>query len=70
MTIVMAAIFAVACFSVAITGLHAIGELTDPVQIADARGFSMFWAFLGVISVGMGAVSVWIVRTQKDDIDS
>ena len=70
MTIVFAAIFAVACFSVAITGLLAIGELTDPVQIADARGFAVFWAFLGVIAVAMGAVSVWIVRTQKDTTGS
>ena len=65
MTIVMAAIFALVCFGVAISGLNAIGEMTDPVQIADARGFAMFWAFLGFIAVIMGAVSWWIVRTQK-----
>lgn len=67
MTIVMAAIFALVCFGVAISGLNAIGEMTDPVQIADARGFAMFWAFLGFIAVIMGAVSWWIVRTQKGE---
>jgi len=67
MSIVIAAIFAVICFGVAITGFSAIGEMTDPVQVADAKGFAGFWAFLGTIAVVLGAVSVWIVRTGKDD---
>ena len=67
MSIVIAAIFAVICFGVAITGFSAIGEMTDPVQVADAKGFAGFWAFLGTIAVVLGAVSVWIVRTSKDD---
>lgn len=70
MTIVMAAIFAVACFCVAVLELNAIGEMTDPAQIADAKGYAMFWTFLGVVAVVMGALSVWIIRTQKNDTDS
>lgn len=69
MTIVMAAIFALVFFGVAITGYNAIGEMTDPVQIADAKGFTMFWAFLGCVAVVMCAVSVWMVRTHKDGED-
>jgi len=70
MTIVIAAIFAAVCFCVAGFGLNAASEMTDSAQIADARGYAMFWTFLGVVAVAMGALSVWIVRTQKDDTDS
>jgi len=67
MSVVMAVIFALAAFAVAITGYNSIGDMTDPVQIADARGFAMFWAFLGFIAVMMGAVSWWIMRTHKNE---
>ena len=69
MSIVIAAIFAGICYSVAITGFSAIGEMTDPAQVADARGFAGFWAFLGTIAVVLGGLSVWIVRTGKEGDD-
>ena len=67
LTMVVAAIFALICFGVAITGFTSLGEITDPQVLSDARGFAWFWAFLGAISVVMGVVSWWIVRTAKDD---
>lgn len=70
MTIVMAAIFAVICFSVVGFVLSGVGEMTDPAQIGDAKGFAMFWAFLGFVAVIMCAISVWIVRTHKDGEDA
>jgi hypothetical protein len=70
LTVVIAAIFAAVCFGVAILGFKGIGEMTDATQIADARGYAMFWTFLGVIAVAMGALSAWIIRTQKNDTDS
>lgn len=66
LSIVIAAIFAVICFSVAFTGFNALGGITDPTQAADAKGFAWFWAFLGLISVVFGAVGMWIVRTHKE----
>jgi hypothetical protein len=69
LSIVIAAIFAVICYSVAFTGYSAIGGMTDAAQVADAKGFAGFWAFLGTIAVVLGAVSVWIVRTGKEDGD-
>ncbi len=63
----IAAVFAVICYGVAITGFSSIGEMTDPVQIADARGFSWFWVFLGTVAVVLGAVTMWILRTRDDD---
>lgn len=66
LTIVMATIFAVICFGVAITGFSALGGITDPVQAADAKGFAWFWAFLGIIAVVFGVLGLWIVRTHKE----
>ena len=68
--VVMAAIFAMVCFGVAVWGFSAIGEMTDPQQIADSKGYAMFLAFLGFVAVIMGAVSVWMVRTHKDSEDA
>ncbi len=65
-SVVMAAIFAAICFSVAITGFSSLGDIVDPAQQADAKGFSWFWAFLGTVAVVFGGVGIWIVRTNKD----
>ena len=54
MSVVMAAIFAVVCFGVAITGFTSIGGIEDPVQRADGLGFAWFWT------------GVWIIRTHKE----
>ena len=66
LTILMAAVFAILCYGVAITGFSSIGEMTDPAQVADAKGFAWFWVFLGSVALALGAVSWWIVRTQQD----
>ena len=66
MSVVMAAIFAVVCFGVAITGFTSIGGIEDPVQRADGLGFAWFWTFLGGVAVVFGALSVWIIRTHKE----
>ena len=67
MSIVIAIIFAAVCFSVAITGFVSSGSIEDPVQRADGYGFAWFWTFLGAIGVVFGALSVWILKTQKEE---
>ena len=67
MTIVMAAIFAVVCFGVAITGFTSLGEISDATQKADAKGFAWFWTFLGTVASVLGLGAWWMVRTHKDD---
>ena len=67
MTVVMAAIFAVICYGVAITGFLSLGDIADATQKADAKGFAWFWAFLGSVATVFGLLAVWMVRTQKDD---
>jgi hypothetical protein len=66
MTMILAAIFAILCFSVAITGFTSLGNITDPQQLSDAKGFAGFWAFLGSVSIVFGLVSWWMARTEKE----
>jgi hypothetical protein len=67
MSVIVAAIFAAVCFGVAITGFSSLGDLADPVQQADARGFAWFWAFLGSVGVVFGALGIWIVKTHREE---
>jgi hypothetical protein len=63
---ILAVIFAIVCFSVAVTGFTSLGPITDPVQLSDAKGFAWFWAFLGTVGVLFGALSWWIAGTVKE----
>ena len=65
-SIIIAAIFATLCFGVAITGFNALGGISDPIQLSDAKGFAWFWVFLGCVAIVFGAVGVWLVRTEKE----
>jgi hypothetical protein len=67
MTVIMCAIFAAVCFGVAITGFVSSTDIPDPAQRADGFGFAWFWAFLGSIAVVFGGLSVWIIRTHKEE---
>jgi hypothetical protein len=40
--VILAVIFAVFCLGFAIAGFSSLGEVTDPVKAADARGFAWF----------------------------
>jgi len=66
MSVIFAAIFAAVCFTVAIDGFVALGDVADPAARADGQGFAWFWTFLGVVAVAFGALGVWMVKTQKD----
>ena len=67
MSVILAAIFAVVCYGVAVTGFTSLGGINDPVQLADAKGFAWFWTFLAAVALVFGALSLWITRTEKDD---
>jgi hypothetical protein len=70
MTVVVAAIFAAVCFGVAITGFTSLGEIVDPTQMADAKGFAWFWTVLGSVASGFGLLAWWMVRTHGEDEDA
>ena len=70
MAMIMAAIFAAVSLSVAVSGFIGLGDITDPTQASDARGFAWFWTFLGSIAVGLGSLAWWIERSQRNADDS
>ncbi len=59
-------VFACICFGFAITGFMSLGEIADPAQATDARGFAWFWSFLAGVAVFFGLLSWWIARPQSD----
>lgn len=67
MSLVAGIAFALVCFGIAIHGFLSMAEMTDATQIADARGFAGFWSFLGVVGATMAAVSLWMLRTARDE---
>jgi hypothetical protein len=69
-TMVMAAIFAAICLAVAITGFTSLGDITDPRDAADARGFAWFWTFLASVSIGLGLLAWWVARNHKEGEDA
>jgi len=64
---VIAAIFAGICLAVAITGFTSLGDITDPTEAADAKGFAWFWAFLASVAIGLGFLAWWVARSHKED---
>ena len=62
-----AAPFALICLGVALNGFLSMGEITDPEQVADARGYIGFWLFLAVIAVVSGVLSWWLMSAQQND---
>jgi len=67
MTMVLAAVFAVICLGVAITGFSSLGDIADPTQAADARGFAWFWTFLAGVAIALGLLAWWITRARRED---
>lgn len=67
MTMIVSAIFAAVCLGFAVNGFMALGEIADPTQAADARGFAWYWTFLATIAIVFGAISWWLARTDKRD---
>ncbi len=67
MAVVIAVVFSLVCFGVAIQGFTSLDGISDPEQLADAKGFAWFWAFLGAVGVASGLGSHWIARTAKED---
>lgn len=65
-----AAPFALICLGFAISGFVSLGEITDPEQLADAKGYIWFWTFLASIAVISGALAWWLMSTQKNDAEA
>jgi hypothetical protein len=44
-----------------------LGELTDPTQLADAKGFAWFWTFLASVAIAFGLAAWWLARNSGDE---
>ncbi len=66
-TMVIAAIFAAICLGVAITGFTSLSNITDPTEVADARGFAWFWTFLASVAIVLGLLAWWVARNHRED---
>jgi len=67
MAMMMSAIFGALSLGFAVYGFVSLGDMTDPTQASDARGFVWFWAFLASIAIGLGVLAWWIERTQRKE---
>jgi hypothetical protein len=65
MAMMMSAIFGAISLAYAVYGFVSLGDIADPAQASDARGFVWFWAFLGSIAIGLGLLAWWIEHTQR-----
>ena len=64
---ILSAVFAVGCLAFALTGFTSLGDIADPAQLADAKGFAWFWTFLAAVGATFGVLSWWIARTANDN---
>ena len=62
-----AAPFALICLGFALSGYFQLDEIADPAQMTDAKGYIGFWLFLFCVAVASGALSWWLMTTQKAD---
>lgn len=69
-SMLLAAVFAAVCLGVAITGFSSLGEIQDPAQMSDAKGFAWFWTFLGCVAIGFGLLAWWLIRSHKEGEDA
>ncbi len=70
MAMIMATIFAALSLAFAVSGFIGIGDIADPTQAADARGFALFWTFLAAVAIGLGSLAWWMERSQRKADDS
>jgi hypothetical protein len=64
---IMSALFAALCLGFAISGFSSLGDVSDPAQLSDAKGFAWFWTFLAIVAIVFGLLSWWMYRTQDDE---
>ena len=64
---ILAAIFALICYTVAIVTFTSLGSIADPAQAADARGYAWFWVFLASVATVIGLVTWRWTPKETDD---
>ena len=70
MAMIMAAIFGAVSAAFAAYAFIGAGDIADPAQAADAKGFAWFWTFLATIAIVLGLLAWWIERVQSRRSDA
>jgi hypothetical protein len=55
-------VFALFCLGYAFSGFSSLDGMADDAARADARGFALFWLFLGAVGIVMAIVSWRMVK--------
>jgi|GEM_PF-1245355 len=66
LAIYLSIVLTVVCLSVVVFQAISLSSITDPVELADAKGFVWFWTFLGSVVGVFGVLSWWIYRTDSN----
>ena len=66
-TMIVAALFALACLIAAVMGFNALSEIPDPVQAADTKGYAWFWMFLAMVGAALAVAAWWFARSHTTD---
>ena len=64
---ILAAVFTSVCLGFVDTGFTTLDDITNPVQLNDAKGYMGFWAFLAAVGAVFGVVSWWLGHTAGKD---
>jgi NADH:ubiquinone oxidoreductase subunit 5 (subunit L)/multisubunit Na+/H+ antiporter MnhA subunit len=59
-------VFALFCLGYAFAGFSSMDAMADDATRADARGFALFWLFLGAIGIVMAIVSWRMVKGDDE----
>jgi hypothetical protein len=59
-------VFALFCLGYAFSGVSSLDGMADDAARADARGFALFWLFLGVVAVATAIGSWWIAKGENE----
>jgi hypothetical protein len=59
-------VFALFCLGYALSGLSSLDGMPDDAARADARGFALFWLFLGAVAVATAVASWWIAKRESE----
>ena len=62
----LAIVFAVVCFGVAYDGFAHLDAMSDDAARSDARGFALFWLFLGAVGLASGFASWWTIHHESN----
>ena len=60
------AVFAIFCLGYAFSGFSSLDAMAEEAARGAARGFAIFWLFLGSVAIAIGIASWWMIKHSDD----